>query len=147
MFSEFLQTVVKWFEQHPWVVWAAMGLSLMTVLAALVVVPWLIVRIPADYFAHNRPPETRWGKMHPALHLFRWTAKNLVGAILVVAGFIMLFVPGPGVITMLIGLGLMDLPGKRAAERWIVARPPVFASLNKLRAKYNHPPLEHPQGD
>lgn len=144
MLPEFLKPIVDWLEQHPWLVWAGFGLSLTTVLAALVIVPWVIVRIPPDYFAHSRPPETLWRKSHPALRISMMIAMNVFGLILFLAGFVMLFTPGQGVITMLVGLALVNIPGKRALERWIVARPPVFSALNKLRAKYNHPPLEHP---
>lgn len=144
MIAEFLQTLFDWWRQRPWLVWEAIGLSLCTLLAVVVVVPWLIVRIPPDYFAHNRPPQTVWASSHPVLRAAALAIKNAIGLLLLLAGFVMLFVPGPGVITMLIGLGLMDLPGKRALERWIVARPAVFSSLNQLRAKHNQPPLVHP---
>jgi hypothetical protein len=56
----------------------------------------------------------------------------------------MLFTPGQGIVTILIGLVLVDLPGKRALERWMVGRPRVLAAINRLRAKYGHPPLEDP---
>ncbi len=74
-------------------------------------------------------------------------AKNLLGLILLLAGLIMALplVPGPGVLTVLLGLALLDLPGKRRIERWLVARPSVFAALNKLRSKHNQVPLEAPQ--
>ncbi len=145
MFSDLLHNAVGWFEDHPWVVWVAAGLSLCTLLAGLVVVPWIIVRIPPDYFTHARRSQSNWNKMHPALQIAVMAGKNLAGALLIFAGFIMLFVPGPGIVTALVGLALVDVPGKRRLERWIVARPAVFASLNKLRKKYNHPPLEHPE--
>ena len=137
--------LVGWLRQNTWLVWAGLGLSLVTLLSAVVIVPWLIVRITPDYFAHRRRPQTPWGKLHPVLRAAALAIKNALGLLLLLAGFVMLFMPGPGVITMLIGLGLMDLPGKRALERWIVARRAIFAALNTLRAKYNHPPLEHPQ--
>ena len=72
------------------------------------------------------------------------TAKNGVGVVLVITGVIMLFTPGQGIVTILIGLVLVDLPGKRALERWMVGRPRVLAAINRLRAKYGHPPLEDP---
>lgn len=144
LFSNLLNDVASWFEQHPWIAGSTLGLSLLTLLAGLVFVPWVVVRIPPDYFAHNRRLPSGWGKLHPALHFVVVGAKNLLGGILVVAGFIMLFVPGPGIVSILVGLALVDIPGKRSLERWIVARPTVFAALNKLRARYNHPPLQHP---
>jgi archaellum biogenesis protein FlaJ (TadC family) len=143
--SNHFNKIVQWFGHHAWVLWIGFALSLVTVLASIVFVPWAIVRIPPDYFTHRRPPEIPWNKLHPAVRPLAMVIKNLVGAALVFAGFIMLFIPGPGVITILVGLALMNVPGKRTLERWIVSRRTVFSALNKLRAKYSHPPLEHPQ--
>jgi hypothetical protein len=146
MIGQFLSNVIEWFELHPWVVGLMTGLSLLTIVATFVIVPWAIVRIPSDYFAHNRPSQTLWERMPPGLRMAALIGKNLLGAILVLVGIVlaMPLVPGPGVLTILAGLALLDLPGKRRLERWIVAQPPVFNSLNKLRAKYGRPPLDRP---
>ncbi|HZZ28799.1 MAG TPA: PGPGW domain-containing protein [Pirellulales bacterium] len=146
MILEIARNVTDWFAHHPWVFGLLMSLSLLTVLATLVIVPWAIVRIPPDYFAHRRCAQMRWEKLHPTVRLAVFTAKNLLGLALLLAGVIMALplVPGPGILTVLLGLALLDLPGKRAVERWIVAQPAVFASLNKLRAKYGQPPLAKP---
>ena len=61
--------------------------------------------------------------------------KNVLGAIFVVAGIIMLVLPGQGIFTILIGIMLLDFPGKYQFERWIVARRPVFQSINWLRQR------------
>jgi hypothetical protein len=45
----------------------------------------------------------------------------------------MLVLPGQGVLTILLWFILMDLPGKYRFERWLVARPLVFKSINRLR--------------
>jgi len=73
--------------------------------------------------------------------------KNILGFVLLLAGIILALplVPGPGILTILLGLALLDLPGKRRLERWIVARPTVFSALNKLRVKHGRPPLDKPQ--
>jgi len=88
----------------------------------------------------------RWEKMHPGVRVAAVAGKNLLGLALLLCGAVLSLplVPGPGVLTMLLGLALLDLPGKRALERWIVAQPIVFAALNQLRAKYGHVPLEKP---
>ena len=61
--------------------------------------------------------------------------KNVLGAIFVVAGLIMLVLPGQGIFTILIGIMLLDFPGKYRLERWIVARRPVLQSINWLRQR------------
>lgn len=53
----------------------------------------------------------------------------------------MLVTPGQGVLTILIGLSLLDLPGKRAVERRLIGNPAVLRAVNALRAKAHRPPL------
>jgi hypothetical protein len=48
---------------------------------------------------------------------------------------------------MLVGLGLVDFPGKRALERRLLRLPRVLASVNKLRARFGKPPILTPDGD
>ena len=35
----------------------------------------------------------------------------------------------------------MDFPGKRRLERWLVSRPTVLNTINRLRQRYGKPPL------
>lgn len=118
----------------------AAGLFLVSMAVSLVIVVVMAVKIPANYFSphyhENFLPDSSW--------LTRWSAtilKNIAGAILVVAGVVMLIGPGQGILTILVGLILMDIPGKRPLEARIVQRPTVLAAVNKLRAKYDKPPL------
>ena len=50
-------------------------------------------------------------------------------------------VPGQGILTILLGLIMLDIPGKQALEAWIIQQPKVLAAVNRLRAKYNRSPL------
>ena len=68
-------------------------------------------------------------------------AKNLLGYLLIVAGIAMLLLPGQGVLTMLLGFIMVDLPGKYRFERWLVARPLVLRSINMLRRRAGREPL------
>ncbi len=70
-----------------------------------------------------------------------WLGKNLLGYLLIVAGIAMLVLPGQGVLTILLGVILVDLPGKYRFERWIVARPLVLKSINRLRQRAGRDPL------
>jgi hypothetical protein len=142
-----IDTITQWLREHSWVAWLMMGLSVTTLLATFVLVPWIIVRIPQDYFARQRATQMPWEKLHPGLRIAVLAIKNILGVLLVLAGIVlaMPLVPGPGVFTILVGLGLLDLPGKRSLERWIVKQPTVFAAANKLRFKYGRTPLDKPE--
>ncbi|MFB3064894.1 MAG: PGPGW domain-containing protein [Planctomycetota bacterium] len=63
------------------------------------------------------------------LRLCALAGKNLLAVVLVVAGVAMLFLPGQGILTILVGLGLLSVPGKRKLELWIVRRPAVLRAI------------------
>ena len=114
---------------------------------SLLAVPLLLARIPADYFARTEASPMGWQRRHPVL---RWTLhllKNVCGVLLVLAGVVMLFTPGQGVLTVLVGVSLMDFPGKRRLELWLVRRPRVLTSINWIRQRTHHSPLEMPPDD
>jgi hypothetical protein len=102
----------------------------------------ILVRLPADYFLGPHAPAF-WNDRHPALRVVGRIAKNFMGVVLVVVGIILSLpgVPGQGVLTILIGLLCLDLPGKRRLEQRLVTRPRVLGFINRLRARYGRPPL------
>src|SRR5690606_5211356 len=109
----------------------------------------LLVKIPEDYFLQGRggTPQDWCPDDWKDLPLLRWTAlvgKNLAGAAIVVTGFLMLVLPGQGILTMLLGLTLLDLPGKRRLEIALLKRPGVSRAVNWLRGRYGRPPLKLP---
>lgn len=116
------------------------GFFVLSFFLSILIVAIVIVKIPANYFSPHYQqdflPDSSW--------LTRWGAtiiKNIIGAILVIAGIIMLIGPGQGILTILIGLIMMDIPGKRPLEARLINRPSVLPAVNALRAKYNKPPL------
>lgn len=110
-------------------------ISLITFIGTLIVVPWLIMRIPTDYFASEERQVAAWSDQHPAVRWLLLIAKNLFGAVLVVMGIAMLVLPGQGLLTILIGLVLLNFPGKYRLERWLVLRRPILRSVNWLRRR------------
>jgi hypothetical protein len=78
------------------------------------------------------------------LHLLGLLGKNLLGIVLVCTGVAMLVFPGQGILTILIGLMLINFPGKRALEQRLVRRPAVLRTMNWMRAKAHQPALELP---
>ena len=68
-------------------------------------------------------------------------AKNAVGAIFLFAGFLMLFLPGQGILTMLIGVSMLDFPGKRKIEAKMIGQRTVLGVINGMRDKFGKPPL------
>jgi hypothetical protein len=70
--------------------------------------------------------------------------KNGLGVLLVALGIVLSLpgVPGQGILTILLGIMLLDFPGRRKLEIKILSRPQVYKTINKLRHKFGKPPLE-----
>jgi len=126
--------------------WASIGLGVVLFLlslgvsfAAIVIV---MVNIPANYFSSHYVPDLRLDRHWTV----RWGVvilKNVFGVFLILLGIVLSLpgVPGQGIITILLGLIMLDIPGKRPIEARIIKRPTVRAAINKLRAKYDKPEL------
>jgi hypothetical protein len=101
-----------------------------------------MVRIPADYFQKDRPRDL-WSDRHPAVRFLGLFAKNVLGVLLVALGILMSIpgVPGQGILTILLGVMLLDFPGKSNLEHKLVSRPPVLKAINKLRHRFDKPSL------
>jgi hypothetical protein len=101
----------------------------------------VLIRLPATYFVH---PRRRF--MEGNHRVVRWVAivaKNLLGAILVLVGIGLSVpgIPGPGIVTLLVGVALLDFPGKRALEYRAIRHPSVLRAINALRRRFSAPPL------
>jgi hypothetical protein len=115
-------------------------LSLVFFVGTLIAIPIILVRLPADYF-DIRIPRPWMENHHPVLRVMGHVVKNVVGAIFLFAGFLMLFLPGQGLLTMLIGLSMLDFPGKRKVEAKIIGQPTILSTVNAMRKKFEKPPL------
>lgn len=107
---------------------------------SLIAIPWILIRLPSDYFDVRVP--RHWMKdHHPVLRMTGLVIKNIIGIVFLIAGFLMLFLPGQGLLTMLIGISFMDFPNKRQLEARIVGQRTIFPAINAMRQKFNKPPL------
>lgn len=124
--------------------WWATGLSLVSLPAIMVGVPWVVARLPHDYFNQAHREVWRLRGDEPLFALLLGGLKNIVGAFLLLLGLLMLVTPGQGLLTLMVGLLLMNFPGKYQLERWMVQRRGVLKALNWLRARGGHPPFDPP---
>jgi hypothetical protein len=126
-------------DLEPWMLGL---LFVVTFFGTLLFVPWVVVRLPADYFQYRKRHPVPWGTYHPVLRALFLVGKNLLGLLLVLTGLAMLVLPGQGLLTMLIGIMLLDFPGKFRCERWLVRRKPVLRAVNWLRIKRHRAPFD-----
>lgn len=115
-------------------------LSIVFFVGSLIAIPFILMRLPADFF-DIRVPRPWMEDHHPALRVLGHLVKNVIGAIFLFVGFLMLFLPGQGILTMLIGISMLDFPGKRKVEAKLIGLPAVLNTINSMREKFGKPPL------
>lgn len=138
----FREQVVPWIQDQEVVLWWIGSWSVLMFFTTLMVVPMLAIRIPQDYFLHCKRHEVFWSNQHRVVRWFGLIAKNVMGVVFILVGLAMLILPGQGILTIFIGLMLVNFPGKYAVERWCVARGPVLKSINWLRRRAGRSTLE-----
>lgn len=128
---------LAWLEtpKSPALIALALAVPVLSFLAGFV----FTLALPADYFVRRRPVVR---SRSPA----RWVllvARNLAGGLVLLAGLVMALplVPGPGLLLVLVGVGLVDFPGKRALELKLLGQRHVLRSVNAVRARFGRTPL------
>lgn len=131
----------------PDLTWRNVGLGVLIVVVTFVVatgvVSFVVVKLPATYFHPDHDREVLKDK-HPTIRWAGIIGMNLAGVILIVLGVVMSLpgVPGPGLVTILFGVMLVDFPGKRRLEVKLVSQPRVLKAINDLRKRFGRQPMK-----
>ena len=128
-------------QLEPWLP-ALTGTGILMAIASVVAIPLFIARVPENYFTEQYLPHTN----RNLLGWLLWFIRNLFALILLVAGILMLVLPGQGLLTILMAIMTSTFPGKYRLERAIMRRPGVYRAANWIRHKYRRTPLQHPDG-
>jgi hypothetical protein len=109
----------------------------------LAIVSFILVKLPANHFSKSRKTKF-WSGPHPMAHAAKVVGKNIAGVLLVALGVILSIpgVPGQGLLTVLLGVMLLDFPGRTRLEQKLLSRPTVVNAINGLRGRFGKPPLE-----
>jgi Putative transmembrane protein (PGPGW) len=142
---DWINSQLGWLGEYETLLWWSFAISLALLALTPLLVAYVVLQLPKDYFNPKRRQRAGWPHKHPALQLMVILAKNAVGWLLVAAGLVMLVVPGQGLLTLVVGLVLCDFPGKFRLERWLATRAQVWRSMNWLRKHFGREPLERPR--
>jgi len=106
------------------------------------IVSLILVKIPANHFSKKRKTKF-WHGPRPALHAAKVIGKNILGVLLVALGIVLSLpgVPGQGLLTILLGIMLLDFPGRHRLEQKLLSRPTIVNGINRLRERFGKPPL------
>ena len=114
-------------------------------IVTLAAIPVVITLLPCDYFLQTKRAVSK--QQVSFMRLLLTFVKNIFGVLLIVAGIVMLVLPGQGLLTILLGLMLTDFPGKYALEKKLVQVNSVFRSINWIRRKAGKKPMLLPAQD
>ena len=123
-----------------WLIGIGLGVSILGGIAATIVV----VRLPKDYFSRPERKKTGWhGHLGQKIGKI---AKNVAGLALIVGGIVLSLpgIPGPGIVVLLLGLAITDIPGKHKLIVKIAKKPAVMRSMNRVRRKFHKQNLVTP---
>ena len=136
-----IKELLNIFKRLGW--WGALGVSLSLAIASIALAALIVVRWPVDQFKGDGAPPF-WESRPPLVRGVGLVGKNLAGYLIVLLGVIMALpgVPGQGVLLIMIGLSLLNFPGKRRLEQRLIRRQSVLRVVNRLRAWFGHPRLE-----
>lgn len=129
------------------ITWQAFLIGFLIFLATftinLAIVSFILVKLPADHFSKSRKTKF-WTGPRPWLHALKVIGKNVAGVLLVALGVVLSLpgVPGQGLLTILLGVMLLDFPGKDRMEQKLLSRPAIQKAINGLRARFSKPPLQ-----
>jgi|SRR5262245_210542 len=120
--------------------WLGVGISVVLAIGSIALVVFVVIRWPPDHFQHH----VHHGPGAVPRHWLASIGKNVAGAVLILLGLIMALpgIPGQGFLTMIVGLTMLDFPGKRGLERRLIGRPRILKAINRLRARFDRAPLE-----
>jgi hypothetical protein len=138
---DFLSNIASGFTWQRAVV--GLVLFLITFSSSLGLVSLILIKLPSDYFCSHYDRKI-WSGRAPALRIGAAIGKNVLGALLIMLGIVMSLpgVPGQGLLTILLGVMLVDFPGKNRLEQKLLHRPAIRNSIDKLRARFGKPPLQ-----
>lgn len=100
----------------------------------LVAIPVILVRVPDDWFVRPRS----------ARSLSLRVARATLGTTVLLLGVAMLVLPGQGFLTILVGLGILDVPFKHRLVTRLLSNPKVHGAIDRLRHKAGRGSLELP---
>jgi hypothetical protein len=110
-------------------------LSVTTFGLSIALIPWLVSLLPENYFLFAPKKSRAEGKSIRLAALILLLIRNILGLLLLLAGIAMLFLPGQGIITMIIGLVVMSFPFKKQVVQGLSRYPAVRKSLDWIRTK------------
>jgi hypothetical protein len=120
----------------------AVFLFVVTLFASCGISLAVLIGLPHDYFRTAGLQHSKYGA-HRFLDRAGVVFKNLLGIALILIGAVLSLpgIPGPGLLTILAGIVLVDFPGRNRLLCKLLQRPSLLRSINRLRTAFSRVPL------
>jgi archaellum biogenesis protein FlaJ (TadC family) len=106
------------------------------------IVSVILVKLPKDHFKKEKSKGVTGS--NATVRVLKVIGKNVAGWLLIALGIVLSVpgVPGQGLLTILLGVMLVDFPGKHRLEQKLLSRPGIIKTINRLRGRFGKPALE-----
>ena len=106
------------------------------------IVSFILVKLPRDHFKSDK--SKRVTGSNATVRVLKVIGKNVAGVLLIALGVVLSLpgVPGQGLLTVLLGVMLVDFPGKDRLEQKLLSKPSIINTINRLRGRFGKPALE-----
>ena len=130
--TQLLQASIQWLAP----------ISVATFFLSLLIIPLIVRTLSVTCFVNMGARKTPYRVSLSATGLL--IINNICGLFLLLAGIAMLFLPGQGLLTILIGLLLLSFPGKHKLLDYLVHKQSVQHSFDWIRKRSGKPPFVWP---
>ncbi len=145
-----MEAISQFILNHQGLILVISIVSAVLFLMSLILIPFAVLRLPADYFI-NKKKKLKLSDLPPAKRtVILWrigvlVIRNILGILFLIIGGLLLVLPGPGWLTILLGIALLDFPFKHKLELKVLSLPVVRHAVNAFRIKKNKPPIRFPE--
>tara|TARA_B100001093_G_scaffold397342_1_gene384585 strand:- start:464 stop:886 length:423 start_codon:yes stop_codon:yes gene_type:complete len=131
----------EWFvDNQSLLIWLSFFSAIFFIIS-LIALPWLVGLIPEDYFFNTPINRQNDNEDNFFYKLVMKIGKNALGLVLLAGGVLMLFLPGQGLLTLFMGMVLIDYPKKKLIERRLIKIGFILKGLNWVRIRGGHSSL------
>ena len=131
---------MDFFNQYQEIILGIGIVSSLSFVLSLLIIPIAVCRLDDAFFLHIHEPKVSKDE-HPLMFILLKTLRYSLGGILILAGVLMLFLPGQGMLTIILGASLLDFPGRKKTIDSVLRRQSIQKSLNWIRKKGSKPPF------
>lgn len=130
---QYLELILDFIEKH----WLALNLVAVALFfGSLIVTIYIVLKLPQNYWIKENYRKPM---------LLESIVRNLIALVFFVAGFAMLFLPGQGLLTIVIAFLISHVPYKKHMIRYFILKPKVQRGFDYVRKKFDKPGFDWPK--